>query len=255
MAQKIKAMTFNLRIAVKGDGINYFDYRLPRIIEFLDTEKPDVIGFQEVDGHMKELLVSSVSGYTFVGCGRNSDYTGESAVLAFRTGKFELLELENFWLSATPKTPGSRYGFDQSSCPRVTTAALLKMEGADTPFWFVNTHLDHEGKMARMFGAMQIMQFMSTKKEPCILTGDLNAGPDSPAIKLISENKNYPMTDCTANVGNTFHAYRETPYAKIDYIFTNLACNIDESLVYPDVPVEGVYMSDHRPVGAFIEIE
>lgn len=255
MSQKIKAMTFNLRIAVKGDGINYFDYRLPRIIEFLDSERPDVVGFQEVDGHMKELLVESVKGYTFVGCGRNSDYTGESAVLAYRTDRFELLALENFWLSATPDVPGSRYGFDQSSCPRVTTAALLKMKGAKTPFWFINTHLDHEGKMARMFGSMQIMQFMSKKREPCILTGDFNAGPDSNAIKLLTDNKNYPLTDCTSAIEATFHAYREQPYSKIDYIFSNLPCDVNESVVYPDVPVDGVYLSDHRPVGAFIEIE
>lgn len=255
MAQKIKTMSFNLRIAVKGDGINYFDYRLPRIIEFLDAEKPDVVGFQEVDGHMRALLVESVKGYTFVGCGRNPDYTGESATLAYRTDKFELVALENFWLSATPDLPGSRYGFDQSPCPRVTTAALLKMRGAKNPFWFINTHLDHEGRMARMFGAMQIMQFMSTKKEPCILTGDFNANPDSREIKLLLENNSYHLTDCTSTIEATFHAYKTEPYAKIDYIFTNLVCDVNESVLYPDVPVDGVYLSDHRPVGAFIEIE
>ena len=70
MANKIKVMSFNLRIAVKCDGANYFDYRLPRIIEFLTAEKPDVVGFQEVDAHMKDLLNANLSGYVLVGCGR-----------------------------------------------------------------------------------------------------------------------------------------------------------------------------------------
>ena len=51
MSEKIKVITFNLRIAVKVDGVNYFDNRLPRIIEFLKAEKPDVVGFQEVNAH------------------------------------------------------------------------------------------------------------------------------------------------------------------------------------------------------------
>ena len=32
-------------------------------------------------------------------------------------------------------------------------------------------------------------------------------------------------------------------------------CDVNESVLYPDVPVDGVYLSDHRPVGAFVEIE
>ena len=42
MSEKIKVITFNLRVAVKVDGVNYFDNRLPRIIEFLKAEQPDV---------------------------------------------------------------------------------------------------------------------------------------------------------------------------------------------------------------------
>lgn len=255
MAEKIKVMTFNLRVAVKGDGVNYFDYRLPRILEFLNTEKPDVVGFQEVNDHMKEALNEHLTDYVIVGCGRESSYRGESACLAYRKDRFQLITLENFWLSATPTIPGSRYGIDQSSCPRVTTAALLKHREASAPFWFVNTHLDHEGGTARLLGSMQIMQFVSTKKESCIITGDFNAGPDSRAIKLLIENTRYPMIDCTANIEATFHDYKETPRSKIDYIFTNMPCDVNESVLYPDVPVDGVYLSDHRPVGAFVEIE
>lgn len=255
MSEKIKVMSFNLRIAVKCDGVNYFDCRLPRIIEFLETEKPDVVGFQEVDAHMKDLLNANLDGYVLVGCGRDKDYGGESALIGYRKDKFELIKLENFWLSATPDLPGSRYGFDQSGCPRITAAALLKLRCGGAPFWFVNTHLDHEGKMARLFGAMQILQFMSTKKEPAILTGDFNATPDAPEIKLITENRDYPMTDCTAGLGGTFHAYSETMRSKIDYIFTSLKCDLSQSLVYSDQPVDGVYLSDHRPVGAIVELD
>lgn len=255
MSEKIKVMTFNLRVAVKGDGANYFDYRLPRIVEFLNAEKPDIVGFQEVNDHMKEALYEHLTDYFVVGCGRDTTYRGESACLAYKKDRFQLIALENFWLSATPDIPGSRYGLDQSPCPRITTAALLKLREASAPFWFVNTHLDHEGATAKLLGSIQLMQFVSTKKEKCVITGDFNANPDSKAIAVLTSNAKFPMVDCTANVGPTFHAYNETPRAKIDYIFTNMPCDINESLVYPDVPVDGVYLSDHRPVGAFIEVE
>ena len=126
MSEKIKVITFNLRVAVKVDGVNYFDNRLPRIIEFLKAEQPDVVGFQEVNAHMKELLNQNIEDYVLVGCGREKDYNGESALIGYRKDKFELIKFENFWLSATPDVPGSRYGFDQSCCPRITSAALLK---------------------------------------------------------------------------------------------------------------------------------
>jgi hypothetical protein len=135
MSEKIKVITFNLRVAVKVDGVNYFDNRLPRIIEFLKAEQPDVVGFQEVNAHMKELLNQNIEDYVLVGCGREKDYNGESALIGYRKDKFELIKFENFWLSATPDVPGSRYGFDQSVCPRITSAALLKARSGGSPFW------------------------------------------------------------------------------------------------------------------------
>ncbi|MBE6594020.1 MAG: endonuclease/exonuclease/phosphatase family protein [Ruminococcaceae bacterium] len=255
MSEKIKVISFNLRIAVKGDGVNYFDYRLPRIVEFMNSEKPDIIGFQEVNAHMKDLLNASLTDYVLIGCGREKDRNGESALIGYRKDRFELLSFENFWLSATPTIPGSRYGFDQSCCPRITSAALLKLRTASTPFWFVNTHLDHEGKLARVLGAMQIMQFVSSKAEPCVITGDFNALPDSPEIKLIVENKDYPIVEATSKVESTFHAFSPKLRGKIDYVFTSLKCDPDESVLYEDEPVDGVYLSDHRPVAAFVEVE
>ena len=42
--------------------------------------------------------------------------------------------------------------------------------------------------------------------------------------------------------------------SKIDYIFTDMACDASKSFVVPDEPVDGIYISDHRPVVSYIEI-
>ena len=111
----IKVMTFNLRTDSEIDGINRFFCRTDRVLEAIRNENPDLIGFQEVSDRSRAQLRDSLTNYVVVGCGRYKDYNGEGAPLAFRKDKFEMVSMETFWLSCTPKIPESRYeGSDQS---------------------------------------------------------------------------------------------------------------------------------------------
>lgn len=251
----LKIFTFNVRVCV-DKGANDFELRKHRIAELINTEKPDIVGFQEATGSMRGELSSLLDGYYVMGCGREKNYGGESAAVAYRRDKFELIKLENFWLSATPSIPGSRYGEDQSKCPRITTALLLVSKDGGEPFWFINTHLDHIGSTARLLGATQLMQFISEKDAPCILTGDFNAGPSSKEIRAFTENEYLGLIDCTADIKGTFHDYgKMEKMSKIDYIFTNMPCDVSKSFAYPDEAPNGTYYSDHLPVCAYIEVE
>ena len=251
----IKVFTFNVRVCV-DKGANDFELRKHRIAELINKEKPDIVGFQEATGSMKTELAKLLDGYYVMGCGREKNYHGESTAVAYRIDKFELIKLENFWLSATPSIPGSRYGEDQSKCPRISTALMLVPKEGRNPFWFINTHLDHIGSTARLLGATQLMQFISEKREPCILAGDFNAGPTAKEIRAFSENEYLRLIDCTQNIDGTFHDYgRMEKNAKIDYIFTNLPCDISKSFTYSDEAPNGTYYSDHLPVCAYIEVE
>lgn len=250
----IKVMTFNVRLDV-DKGANDFELRRYRIAELINVEKPDVIGFQEATDNMRRTFSEMLEGYCVLGCGRKKDYSGESAAIAYRKDKFELVALENFWLSATPSLPGSRYGGDQSSCPRITTAALLSEKHSASPFWFINTHLDHVGSNARLLGSVQLMQYISEKCEPCILTGDFNAGPAAKEIRVIVDNDQLSLVDCTEKIAGTFHDFGKMAenMAKIDYIFTNLPCDISKTYVCADDAPNGTYYSDHLAVCAYIE--
>ncbi len=252
--QDIKIMTFNIRVSV-DKGANDFDKRKVRIFELLENELPDVIGFQEVNDYMRKGLREGLSGYTLAGCGREKNYHGEGATVAFRTDKFEVIEVKNFWLSNTPAVAGSRYVADQSGCPRITTAVLLKPDDAE-PFWFINTHLDHEGERARVLGSTQLMQFISECRYPVVMTGDFNALPDDMCIKQITSDKTLKLWDCTESIKGSFHAYRELSeeeMSKIDYIFTNIP-DFGEPVLHDDVPVNGTFMSDHRPMSVVFRI-
>ena len=257
MSTQLKFMSFNVRTDNPGDGINYFFNRFDRILEVLDKEKPDVIGFQEVTDKMRAKLRDALPGYTVQGCGRGKDYHGEAMLIAYRKDEVELISLENIWLSMTPAMAGSRYGVDQSGCPRMFTAALVKHDAVPAPFYFINTHLDHVGKDARYLGAMQLCQYISAHREYFILTGDFNATPDAREIGLITSALGSRGTvDCTADLGPTFHNFgRLAPEdrVKIDYIFTDGKC--ESAYVVEDNPVEGQYYSDHNAVCAYITLE
>jgi endonuclease/exonuclease/phosphatase family metal-dependent hydrolase len=100
------------------------------------------------------------------------------------------------------------------------------------------------------------MQFISEKDAPCILTGDFNAGPSSKEIRAFTENEYLGLIDCTADIKGTFHDYgKMEKMSKIDYIFTNMPCDVSKSFAYPDEAPNGTYYSDHLPVCAYIKVE
>lgn len=252
----MKIMTFNLRMDTEHDGINSFTNRFQRVIDTIRNENADIIGFQEVTDSMRPKIRAALKEYTTVGCGRGWNYKDEAMLIAFKPDLFELISLENVWLSETPSVPGSKYGFDHSPCPRMYTSLLLKHNDIEKPFRFINTHLDHTGERARVQESTQLTADIAKYEEKFILTGDFNAEPSAKEIKMITENlASKGCIDCTLNIGPTFHAFGALPQekqVKIDYIFTNGACKSVHRV--EDIPVNGQYYSDHFAVCAEIEI-
>lgn len=253
----IKVMTYNLRVDNAGDGINSFTNRHERILQMLEEQSPDVIGFQECTHLMRAYLEQHMPAYVFVGCGRERDCTGESMAIAYRKDAFALVSVDNFWLTATPRVPGSTLGGDQSGCPRMATVAVLRPFGAQSELCVCNTHLDHVGKVARQIEAALVCAALDAYKQPVLLMGDMNAHPSAPEIAtLTSAMEVRGAKDITKDVGGTFHDFgRREPdkYSKIDYIFTSCHC-LSCGIVPDDRDGQGLYYSDHFAITAEIEI-
>ncbi len=252
---KLKIMSFNLRMDCQSDGLNSFSNRYERAFSVIEREKPDIVGFQEVTDAMRAKVKAQLKGYEFAGCGRDRDYHGEAMLIAYRTDIFELISCENIWLSETPSVAGSRYYDDNhSGCSRMYTMIRLKHDEIEKPFRFINTHLDHEG--GRLLEARQLTDALSRLDEKFILTGDFNAEPSAPEIRLITEAlSDKGVIDCTASLGPTFHAFGLIPKekcVKIDYIFTDAKCN--KAYAVEDKGENGLYYSDHNAVCAIIEL-
>ena len=83
---------------------------------------------------------------------------------------------------------------------------------------------------------------------PTVITGDMNAEPDSPEMSAL---RTAPYQNVTAGTGVTYHGYgRGDPPCAIDYILTRgFTCESVEK--WTDCR-DGVYLSDHYPVCAHI---
>jgi len=248
--KKIKVMSFNMRTQVEADGINQFRERKDRILDMLTHETPDIIGFQEVTDEMRAWIRETLGNkYTVVGCGRMVDYTGESVAIAVRNGLFEIISLESFWLSDTPFVPGSCYeDADQSKWPRLAVSAYVKCSKSDKPFYIINTHLDHLGKMARYRGMEQIAEYIRGLDGNIIYMGDMNATPSDSEIAVFTElTCENGVKDATSEIVGTFHGFgRLEEKSKIDYIFTTF--DFENSYIVPDDGKDGLYYSDHHAV-------
>lgn len=244
----MKLVTYNIRYDCGQDGINNFSCRKSFILETIAREKPDVIGFQEVLPHVALWLKENLKDYYVVGCPRETDLTGEQVCIAFRPDKFNLMKMDTFWLSPTPYVPGSRYP-EQSICPRTCTEVVLQELSGGKIFRMLNTHLDHEGSLARVLGAKQILEAMDNAQffpdAPIVLVGDMNAEPDSPEMELIASR----MENLTKGIGITYHGFMGPNQCCIDYIFVSGAISGSDVRKWTDSR-DGVFLSDHFPVSA-----
>ena len=247
----ITIASFNIRYPNPDDGENFFPHRLPHILEKIQKEQPDIIGFQELMPAPFEALQKGLPGYSFVGDCRDAERKDESNRIAFRSDRFEAEKWGQFWLSPTPDVPGSRYE-QQSICPRICTWVFLKETVTGKELLAVNTHLDHEQEYARMKGLEQIFrtipEIRGKKDVPVLITGDFNLTPAEAPYALI-EKAGYQ--DLTAGMAPTYHGFEKDEPVKIDYILCDRPVSFTQDRWHQCI--NGVYLSDHDPVLAHID--
>lgn len=250
----MRVMSFNLRYDTPKDGPNAWPKREAAVRWVWEHVDADVVGVQEALPHQLDDLMRWVSGYEYVGRGRDADGGGEHVAIFFKRDVWECLEHGDFWLSDTPDVPGSRtFG---NRLPRMVTWARLRNRTGQTCL-FVNTHLDHESEEAKVKGAWLITSFIAegNADEPVVLTGDFNAGPDSSVLRTFLQAGT--LVDLLAQLGAdqyTVHGFKDVPNARIDYILGSPDVLGKKAVVLTEKP-QGLYPSDHYPIYADVEID
>jgi endonuclease/exonuclease/phosphatase family metal-dependent hydrolase len=256
---KLNVTTFNLRNEYRSvDGMNCFLNRTGIILENIRKEKPDIIGFQEAIPPIMDMLRAGLSEYTIIYSKRYDGIAHEGLAMAFRKDTTELFSLDCFWLSETPRTPGSRYAH-ASRYPRICQAAMVRLPETDQFVRVYNTHLDHLNEEGRISQIGQIFDYAYEREQelstPWFVLGDLNAVPDSPSMAFCRNYEKMDVIDVTADLDYTFHGFGLEEKMKIDYIYVDKVTSEKPYTVkkWTD-ECNGILISDHYPVSIEVEL-
>lgn len=259
-ATSLSVMTFNMRYDNPEDGQNNWRFRRERIAGVIKAQEVDVLGTQELLSNQFNDLSGLLTGYQGVGVGRLvGAESGEYCAVFFRKDRFTLLDSGTFWLSETPEVVGS-LGWD-GACERIATWVVLRDRDGRELF-FIDTHLDHVGQVARDEGVSLLMKRIETLSggRPVILTGDFNSEPGSSVVAHVQ--KDGVLRDAKAIAAQrsgtdwSFSDFGQIPEAErplLDYIFVSGDIEAVRYEVLPDT-FDGGYVSDHAPVMAVVKI-
>jgi endonuclease/exonuclease/phosphatase family metal-dependent hydrolase len=184
LCEPARVMTYNIRLDLAEDGVNRWSNRRDQFIGQVALMHPAILGLQEVVPGQKADLERALPDYAFLGVPREKG--GESANVAFDRNIFRLESSGTYWLSPTPTVPSK--GWD-AAYSRVATWAHLVRRSDGKKFLALNTHLDNEGKTARLEGARQISRWIVANRAPgelVVVTGDFNTTPDSPPVVALT---------------------------------------------------------------------
>ena len=222
-------------------------------MEQIKTARPGILGCQEALNIQVVDLEQALPGYTWVGVGRDDGREGgEFAPIFVRQDYFKVLKAGTFWLSSSPDTPST--GWD-AACPRIVTWVRLMQKGSGRKFYVFNTHLDHEGKLARELSTRMLLRKMQeiTAGQPAMVMGDFNFTPESRYYPMLI-NRESPLRDTFASASGSDYTYPGSGFKaemgkdakRIDYIFATAQFRPISASILHNIE-EGFYPSDHLP--------
>lgn len=264
LPQSFRVMTFNIRLDIPSDGENIWSKRKASFVSMIKFHKADLVGLQEAQKHQIDYIQKQLPEYSWFGIGRDDGKNGgEFTAVFYRKERFDTLETSTFWCSETPEHPG--LGWD-AAYQRITTYGKFRDKSTEKTFYLFNTHLDNEGKIARLESAKLIKRKMEMicGNLPVIFTGDFNSFPDSSPYKVITSNSDSSSSiqlfdsqsiSQTKHHGpsGTFTGFNMNakPLKPIDFIFVRKGISVLSHGTLSD-SFDGFLPSDHYAVVADI---
>lgn len=260
---EIKVMSFNIRTDSSSDGTNGWSYRKSACVEMIKDQKPAIIGFQEAQftaqwSYMKEQLKDDYVGFGVSRTTGKESGSGECMGIMYDKNVVEKLDGGTFWLSETPNEPSK--GWD-SAYTRSSTWGLFKHKPTGKTFFYINTHLDHEGNTARIEGMKLIAKRFEPYKDECpiFLTGDMNADSSDKAMQAIRDfmwnTRFYAPIELTDFKGTYNGFSTKTSNKIIDHIYCSKGMKVVEYHTITEKYGSAKFVSDHYPIYSIIKME
>lgn len=230
----LRVLTYNIKHGRGNDDI----VNLDRTAAVIRTQKPDIVGLQEVDEGAERS--GRVAEAEYLGkllelnhaFGRFMDYQG---------GAYGMAILSRFPIEATEEVR-----LPEGNEPRVALSVRVRLPD-NQPLTIVNVHFDWVRDDGFRFAqAEALTKYLDGLKMPYILLGDFNDVPDSRTLALFKARTG----EAVKPASDRFTFSSTEPSKEIDYIFFAPAAAwrarevrvIDERVA-----------SDHRPVLAVLE--
>jgi endonuclease/exonuclease/phosphatase family metal-dependent hydrolase len=222
------------------------------IADVIRSEKPDVVGLQEVDRFWARSGTVDQPAYLakklgmFYCYAANLDHQPDNhssvphqygtAVLS----QLPILDCANTFLPRT-STRNEQRGL---------LAARINVRGV--PLLFLNTHL-HTTQADRLIQVPAIVNLIAGRTEPRVLVGDLNATPVAPELAPLYSTLVDAWVAAGVGQGFTYPAEIDTPpNRRIDYVFVSKDVTVT-SMAVAERPMTAL-ASDHYPVTANVNL-
>ena len=246
--QELKVMSFNLRHIIKEELVGLWKIRYRRIIDFIDSESPDIVGLQELTRKGKRYLKRNLKDYDIVGKRRYSIiFTNEYNCILIKKD-FKIKGHKTYSLSDKINILGRKSKSD--NFPRICT--LAHIERANDKFLIANTHIDNssaENKNRQLKIFDNIIKTHKKDDEYLIITGDFNMTMNNKNLYNYSKNFVAPFKDYMVG---TFPS--EPDMRALDHIFLDQRLEYSDEIIYSDSNDRG-FMSDHNPISCIVRVK
>ncbi|MFN7117888.1 MAG: endonuclease/exonuclease/phosphatase family protein [Saprospiraceae bacterium] len=258
----LQVMTFNIRLATKDDGYNYWGNRTDLVKSMIQYHEADIVGLQEAMKVQLDDFTKMLPDYEWFGVCRTDGSTNpnpdnEFSAILYRKDRFERLDGATFWLSDQPDKIGSK-GWD-AALPRIVTWAKFRDKKSGKTFFHFNTHFDHMGVKAREESAKLILTKITAiaKDAPVVLTGDFNCNETEAPYRAITNTSDQRHLQDALFISQLPHHgplstwsgfnFPGVPGRRIDFIFVNPDIQVLKHAILAE-SWSGRFPSDHLPV-------
>lgn len=259
-SSELRVMTFNIRYANPDDGPDYWDNRREAVVRMVGDVKPGVMGIQEGLAPQVAFLDSALTGYSYVGVGRDDGkQAGEYAAVFYNDSLYAPVADGHFWLGENPDS--AALGWD-AVCIRIATWVKLKEKATGREFLVFNTHFDHIGVMARQESAKLLLSRVHEFGDsiPTVIMGDFNFPVTDPSLAPLVNAPTFCEARATARTkpqGDSLPAvtYRGFGHGEPGELIDHIFCQKFTPETY-EVITSGYgvpYLSDHMPVLAVLK--